>query len=104
MDCGTAENATGVDPSGLLNPWDFTNSTFSDLTWDQNTFENLPELDSYQDSNEGDAELFDFLSAQGPPSRDSLDRSVIDATGFELRLVDAGNRSILILDFFSPYR
>lgn len=89
MDCGSADNAPGVDPNSILSSWDFTSNTFSDLTWDQNTFDNLPELDSYQDSNEGDAELFDFLSAQGPPSRDSLDPSVIDATSLDLRFVSS---------------
>ncbi|PCG96285.1 Hypothetical protein PENO1_030890 [Penicillium occitanis (nom. inval.)] len=90
MDCGSADNATGVDPNSILSSWDFTNNTFSDLPWDQNAFDNLPELDSYQDSNEGDAELFDFLSAQGPPSRDSLDPSVIDATSLDLSHASVG--------------
>ncbi|EED16681.1 conserved hypothetical protein [Talaromyces stipitatus ATCC 10500] len=88
MDCGSADNAPGVDPN-FLSSWDF-NNTFSDLTWDQNALDNLPELDSYQDSNEGDAELFDFLSAQGPPSRDSLDPSVIDATSIDLSNAPVG--------------
>lgn len=95
MDCGSADNATGVDPNSILTSWDFTNNTFSDLTWDQNTFDNLPELDSYQDSNEGDAELFDFLSAQGPPSRDSLDPSVIDTTSLDLRFVSSAIPSMV---------
>ena len=95
MDCGSADSATGVDPNSILSSWDFTNNTFSDLTWDQNAFDNLPELDSYQDSNEGDAELFDFLSAQGPPSRDSLDPSVIDATSLDLRFVSSAIPSMV---------
>lgn len=83
MDSGTAGSAataTGVD-----NAWDFSNAnanntTFADI-WEPSAFDNVPELDFYyQDSNEGDAELFDLLSAHGPPSRDSLDRSVIDAS------------------------
>jgi hypothetical protein len=94
MDSGSTDSATGVDPNTFLSNWDFTNSNssnnhaFADLNWDQSAFDTLPELDSYQDSNEGDVELFDLLSAQGPPSRDSLDPSVIDATGLDLRFVE----------------
>lgn len=90
MDSGSTDAAPGIDPNTFLSTWDFTNNNaFSDLTWDQSAFDNLPELDSYQDSNEGDAELFDLLSAQGPPSRDSLDPTVLDATGLDLRFVFA---------------
>ena len=83
MDSASANAAPGVDPNLFPN----TYSAFADLAWDHNAFDSLPELDSYQDSNEGDAELFDLLSAPGPPSRDSLGPSVVDATGLGPRFV-----------------
>ncbi|KAH8700402.1 hypothetical protein BGW36DRAFT_395505 [Talaromyces proteolyticus] len=86
MDRASTDSAPGLDPNNFLDSWDFTTNTNThnpNFAWDKHTLDNLPELDPYQDSNEGDAELLELIAAQGPPSRDSLDQSVIDSASLD---------------------
>lgn len=85
----TSDTATGGLDTSFLDPWDLSNNQNPSsranppFAWDKHALDNLPELDPYQDSNEGDAELLDLISAQGPPSRDSL----IDSASLDFRFV-----------------
>jgi hypothetical protein len=79
MDGGSTDTATGFDPN-FLDSWNLASTHYPGLTWEAHHFDaNPPELDAYQDSNEGDAELTDLIAAQGPPSRDSVEASAIDS-------------------------